>query len=192
MPAADKTTLQFPLLRNALVPIRFRTKEGLQRCLTLMKACVVFDTRYGNTEKIARSFEAGLQQAGIVTVCVNAKDLILDDSLAQYDMVCIGAPTEWHSASKPMKAFLRNLKGINLSGKYGFAFDTRFAAPLSGSAAKLIEKELRDRGILMIASRESAIVAGAKGGAMLLKEGEEERFKEVGVRVGTALKAKGS
>ena len=128
-----------------------------------MKACVIFDTRYGNTEKIARSFEAGLHQAGIETVCVNARDLTVDDSLVQYDLICIGAPTEWHTASKPMKALLRNLKGIGLSGKCGFAFGTRFAAPLSGSAAKLIEKELKDRGILIIAPRESAIVAGAKG-----------------------------
>ena len=153
---------------------------------------MIFDTRYGNTEKIAKSFEAGLQRAGVETACINAWSVTVDGSLAQYDLICIGAPTEWHTASKPMKAFLRNLKGIDLSGRYGFAFDTRFAAPLSGSAAKLIEKELKDRGVLIIASRESAIVARAKGGAMLLKEGEEERFKEVGVRVGTTLAAKGS
>ena len=153
---------------------------------------MIFDTRYGNTEKIAKSFEAGLQRAGVETACINAWSVTVDGSLAQYDLICIGAPTEWHTASKPMKAFLRNLKGIDLSGRYGLAFDTRFAAPLSGSAAKLIEKELKDRGVLIIASRESAIVARAKGGAMLLKEGEEERFKEVGVRVGTTLAAKGS
>jgi len=157
-----------------------------------MKACVIFDSRYGNTEKIAKSLEAGLHQAGIETVCINARDVTVDDSLAQYDLICVGAPTEWHTASKPMRALLRNLKAIDLSGKYGFAFDTRFAAPLSGSAAKLIEKELKDRGILIITSRESAIVAGAKGGAMLLKEGEEERFKQIGARVGSTLAAKGS
>ena len=30
-----------------------------------MRACVVFDTRYGNTEKIARSLETGLKEAGV-------------------------------------------------------------------------------------------------------------------------------
>ena len=155
-----------------------------------MKACVVFDTRYGNTEKIAKSLETGLSEAGIETACVNARDLTVDDSLAQYDLICIGAPTEWHTASKPMKALLRNLKGMGLSGKYGFAFDTRFAAPLSGSASKLIEKELKDRGVLIIAPRESAIVASSNG-TMLLKEGEDERFKQVGARVGSDLVAKG-
>jgi flavodoxin len=156
-----------------------------------MKACVVFATRYGNTEKIARSFEAGLRQAGIETACVNAKDLTVGDSLAQYDLICMGAPTEWHTASGPMKRLLGNLEGIDLSGKYGFAFDTRFAAPLAGSAAKLIEKELKKRGIEMIDSHESAIVASVKGSGMLLKEGEEERFKQIGARVGTTLAAKG-
>ena len=155
-----------------------------------MKACVIFDSRYGNTEKIAKSLEAGLLQAGIEAVCFNARDLTVDGSLAQYDLICIGAPTEWHTASKPMKKLLGNLKGTELAGKYAFAFDTRFAAPLSGSAAKLIEKELKNRGILIIAPHESAIVANAKG-TMLLKEGEEERFREIGARVGSTLAAEG-
>jgi len=41
-----------------------------------------------------------------------------------------------------------------------------------------------------VCSRESAIVAGGTKGSVL-KEGEEERFKEVGARVGTTLLAKG-
>lgn len=170
------------------MPIRFPSITGAPKAL---KACVIFDSRYGNTERIAKSFEAGLQQSGVETVCINAWSVTVDGSLAQYDLICIGAPTEWHSASKPMKAFLRNLKGIDLSGRYGFAFDTRFAAPLSGSAAKLIEKELKDRGVLIIAPRESAIVASLKG-AMVLKEGEEARFREIGARIGATLAAKGT
>jgi len=155
-----------------------------------LRSIVVFDSRYGNTERVAKSLESGLKEAGVETSCLEAGEVAVD-SLNQYDLICVGAPTEWHTASKPMKALLRNLKGIDLSGKYGFAFDTRFAAPLSGSAAKLIEKELKNHCILMITSRESAIVAGAKGGAWLLKEGEEERFKEVGARVGATLAAEG-
>src|SRR5271166_1352105 len=149
-----------------------------------MEALVIFDSRYGNTEKIARSLDAGLRQAGIETVCVNAKSVAVDGSLAQYDLLCIGAPTEWRTASKSAKALLGRLKGVDLSGKYGFAFDTRYSSRLSGSAAKLIEKELKNRGTLMIAPYESAIVAGAHGGAILLEEGEEERFRQIGSRVG--------
>ncbi|MGA2240256.1 MAG: flavodoxin domain-containing protein [Candidatus Bathyarchaeia archaeon] len=158
-----------------------------------MRGCVIFDTRYGNTEKIAKSFETGLKQAGVQTVCLNAKDVAVE-SLKQYDLICVGAPTEAFTAYKPMKEFLRKLKSIDLSGKHGFAFDTKINAPLSGSAAKFIEKELSNKGLQIIAPRESAIVFGVKkeeGGARV-KEGEEKRFEQIGLQVGTALAARRS
>jgi len=159
-----------------------------------MRACVTFDTRYGNTEKIAKSFEMGLKGAGIQTVCLNAKDVAVD-SLRQYDLICVGAPTEAFTASKPMKEFLGKLKSIDLSGKYGFAFDTKLDWRFSGSAAKFVERELKNLGLRIIAPRESAIVLtlkerGAITGARL-KEGEEKRFEEIGTQVGTALAARG-
>ena len=157
-----------------------------------MSACVIFDTRYGNTEKIARSFETGLRESGIQTVCVNARDVAVD-SLMQYDLICVGAPTEAFTASKPMKEFLAKLKSIDLSGKCGFAFDTRLDSRFFGSAAEVIEKELSNKGLQIIAPRESALVFGVKkeeGGARL-KEGEEKRFEQIGIQVGTDLAARG-
>jgi flavorubredoxin len=164
-------------------------KQNLRR--NEIKAIVIFDTRYGNTEKIARSFETGLKEAGIQTVCVNAKDVDVD-SLKQYDLICIGAPTEWLTASKSTKALLGKLKSVDLSGKYGFAFDTKLDAPLSGSAAKFIEKELKNLGLQVIAPRESAVVFGVKKeeGGMRLKEGEEKKFEQIGTQVGATLVAR--
>jgi flavodoxin len=158
-----------------------------------MRACVIFDTRYGNTEKIAKSFETGLKEAGIQTICVNTRDVAVD-SLMQYDLICVGAPTEAFTVYKPMKEFLAKLKSIDLSGKCGFAFDTKLDSRFSGSAAKFIEKELSNKGLQIIASRESAIVfslkeRGAATGARL-KEGEERRFEQVGLQVGSALAAR--
>lgn len=154
-----------------------------------MRACVIFDTRYGNTEKIAKSLETGLKEAGIQTICVNAKDVAVD-SLKQYELICVGAPTEAFTASKPMKEFLGKLKSIDLSGKYGFAFDTKLDSRFSGSAAKFIEKELRNLGLQIIAPRASAIVKGTKS-KTVLKEGEEKRFGQIGLQVGTTLAARG-
>jgi flavodoxin len=159
-----------------------------------MRACVIFDTRYGNTERIAKSLETGLKEAGIQTICVNAKDVAVD-SLKQYDLICVGAPTEGFTASKPMKEFLAKLRSIDLSGKHGFAFDTKLDWRLSGSAAKFIEKELSNLGLQIIAPRESATVFALKErGAITcatLKEEEEKKFEQVGTQVGTALTAKG-
>lgn len=158
------------------------------------RTCVIFDTRYGDTEGIAKSFEAGLKEAGIQAVCVNVRDVAVD-SLKQYDLISVGAPTEAFTASKQMKEFLGKLKSIDLSGKYGFAFDAKLDWRFSGSAAKFIEKELKNLGLQIMAPRASAIVftlkeRGAIAGARL-KEGEEKRFEEIGKQVGTALASKG-
>jgi flavodoxin len=152
------------------------------------RGVVIFDTRYGNTEKIARSFEVGLKQSGIDTSCLNTRELS-PESLKDYDLIVVGAPTEWHSASKPMKAFLESLRRVDLSGKYGFAFDTKLKRPFSGSAANLIEKELRNLGIKIFAQHESGTVfleSGSTSGAFL-KEGEAKRFEEIGLRVGSSF-----
>jgi flavorubredoxin len=146
----------------------------------------MFDTRYGNTEKIAKSLERGLNQTGIETVCVNTRDVTVD-LLKQYDMIGVGAPTQFMTASRPMKKFLGKLKSMNLFGKYGFAFDTKFDSHMSGSAAKFIEEKLKNLGLEIIAPRESAIVFGMneKEGGAILKEGEETRFEQIGLRIGT-------
>jgi flavodoxin len=155
-----------------------------------MKAIIIFDTRYGNTEKIAKSIEKGLKESGSETICINVKDTNVD-LLKQYDLICVGAPTEWHTLSKPMKEFLNRVHRNELSGKFGFAFDTRLDIRFSGSAAKLIEKNLKSCGLQIIASLESAIVFRPREGAsnIVLKEGEEAKFEQIGARIGAALAA---
>ena len=165
-----------------------------------MKAIVIYHTRFGNTERIAKSLEMGLKEASGIedVVCTNVRDIVSalddDDSLKEYDIICIGAPTERFSAPKPIKEFLAKLKRANLAGKYGFAFDTKVDSKLSGSAAKFIEKELKSQGLQIIAPRESAIVFALKEMGEItgarLKEGEERRFRQIGLQLGTELLAK--
>jgi flavorubredoxin len=155
-----------------------------------MKAIIIYHTRYGNTERIAKSLEIGLKKASDIedVLCSNVRDIVLsatDNSLKEYDIICIGAPTEGFSAPKPIKQFLGKMKGVNLAGKYGFAFDTRLSSHFSGSAAKYIEKELKSQGLQIIPPLESAIVFTLKDGARL-KEGEDKRFEQVGLQLGIA------
>jgi flavodoxin len=157
-----------------------------------VRAIVIFDTRYGNTEKVAKSLEAGLKKANIETVCVNAKDVSLD-LLSQYHLICIGAPTEMRTASQPMKKLLDSLENEHIAGKFGFAFDTQLPSSLSGSASKFIEKRLKHLGLDIVFPHCSAIVVRQKGtlGNVKLQEGEEKRFEDLGRQVGVALFAKG-
>jgi len=196
--AADKRS-RTPVQCTANLVVKLqRCHLLLIRCINVeMKAIVIYHTRFGNTERIAKSLATGLKEASSGAqdvVCTNLRDIVVvDNSLKEYDIICIGAPTEGFSAPKPMKEFLRKLKGLNLAGKYGFAFDTKVDFRLSGSAAKTIEKELKSQGLQIIAPHESAIVFTSKeGGAITdarLKEGEDKRFEQIGLQLGSALSA---
>jgi flavodoxin len=152
-----------------------------------ISAAVLFSTRFGTTEKVARAFEAGLREAGIRTVCLSTQQAT-PDSLKQYDLICVGGPTEVFGATKQIKEFLKSASGTDLEGKLGFAFDTKLDSRMSGSAAKYIEHSLDDQGIHLVAHRESAIVTSRKEGGRIvgadLKAGEEERFVQLGTQVG--------
>jgi flavodoxin len=168
------------------------------------RACVIFDTRYGNTEKVARALESGLAQSGIQTNCTSVKDLAID-SLNQYDLICVGGPTHNRTASKSMQAFLDSVADVKLLGKLGFAFDTRRESFLAGSAAKYIEVRLRRQGLDIINPSESAIIVSTgpqrkknefgdkdewkewKHRNEGLREGEETRFEQLGAHLGKAL-----
>lgn len=169
-----------------------------------MRACVIFDTLYGNTEKIARALEGGLREAGIQTVCTDVKDVSTGD-LNQYDLLCVGGPTQYRTASSAMQAFLQSLASVNLRGKLAFAFDTRRDSFLAGSAAKYIEEGMRRRGMKIVNQRMSAIIVSLgpekgkqdfdskdewkewKHKSEGLREGDEEKFERVGVQIGKAV-----
>jgi len=145
---------------------------------------VIFDSKFGNTGQIAKSLAGGLQRAGVETGCFNLRDVV-PESLSSYDLVAIGGPTQAFTASKPMKDYLQKLEDIGiLKGKQGFAFDTKFASHLSGSASKYIESKLSKMGLEIVRPRQSAIVKKSEGP---LEEGEPENFERIGFEIGDGL-----
>jgi flavodoxin len=171
-----------------------------------MKACVVFDTRYGNTEKVAKALEAGLEESGVETVCAGIRDPGVG-SLDQYDLICVGGPTHYRTASKEMQNFLESLAGLGLPGKLAFAFDTRRDSRFAGSAAKYIEGRLRRQGLTIVSQALSAIIVDSgperkrdefgdkdewkewKRRNVELIEGEEKRFEQLGAMIGVTAKS---
>lgn len=149
----------------------------------------MFATRFGTTEIVARAFERGLKEAGMETVCARTSD-VTPGALQGYDLICLGGPTEVFTATREVKDFLSTMGGIDMEGKFGFAFDTKLDSRISGSAAKYIEHALDDSGLHVIAERQSAIVTSRKDGGKIigadLKEGEEKRFEELGALIGKA------
>jgi flavorubredoxin len=140
---------------------------------SVKKAAVIFDTRYRNTEKVAKALAKGMQKSAIEVACFNISDAQIG-TLAGFDLLAIGAPTHYHTACKPMKDFLDKLEQANLRGKRGFAFDTRAESFWAGSAAKFIENKMKALGLQIVKPYSSAVIRSAE------EEGEETKEAETG------------
>jgi len=136
-----------------------------------MKALIIYDSVYGNTEKIARAVaEAITPSYEVKVVRVGEAN---PSELASTDLLIVGSPTH---AGRPTPAIqdllnkVPKLQGINIA-----AFDTRITTKLVrvfGYAAGRIAGNLKRKGGTLIVSPEGFFVTGNKGP---LKEGELER-----------------
>jgi flavodoxin len=149
----------------------------------MKKALVIYDTNFGNTEKIAQALASGLEEQGITVDCINVKNVQID-TLLDYDFLAIGGPTHGFGMSKPIKIFFKQLGTIDLRGKHTFAFDTKNPPRYWGSAAKGIEKRLKKLGANIVHSRTSAFVKGLKGP---LHENMEAKFRTFGIEIAKLL-----
>lgn len=155
------------------------------------RAIVLYGSRYGNTKKVARALARGLIDVpGVEVDCVSLEE-VSTATIASYDLVAVGGPTEWRTASAPVKQFFSALKGVNLTGHKGFAFDTRYRYALAGSAAKVIQEQLEKLGATLIRPNASAFVSAARAPEQetLLDTGSEEQFEQIGKELGSLLLA---
>lgn len=149
----------------------------------MKKALVIYDTNFGNTEKIAQALASGMEEQGVAVECINVNNVQID-TLTDYDFLAIGGPTHGFGMSKPIKAFFKQLENIDLREKHVFAFDTKNPPRYWGSAAKGIEKRLKKFDANIVHSRTSAFVKGLKGP---LHENSEETFRTIGMEIAKLL-----
>ncbi|HEY3081220.1 MAG TPA: flavodoxin domain-containing protein [Chloroflexota bacterium] len=137
-----------------------------------MKSIVVYESRYGNTERLARAVAASLEAAGPVRLVEAAGLTTLD--LDGVELLVVGGPTEGHGTSATLRAALERLGSDALGGVAAAAFDTRFRwiRLLTGSAAAGIAKILQENGARLVAPPESFFVKPSYGP---LLDGEVER-----------------
>jgi flavodoxin len=152
-----------------------------------MKALVVYDSFFGNTERIAQSIGNALgrpQDVGILRV-----GDFKPERLAGLKLLIVGSPTRAFSPSPAIKKFLKSIPKNGLKDVKVAAFDTRITdeeidstvfilrilVNIFGYAAKPISDRLGKKGGQLIAPPEGFFVHGTEGP---LKEGELERASE--------------
>jgi flavodoxin len=143
---------------------------------------IIYDTFYGNTERIAFAISEALNSGeGTATLKVgDAKP----EQLTGLDYLIVGSPTRGFRPTKPISAFLNSVPKDGLKGVKVASFDTRistvdvkpgvlgFFVNLFGYAAKPIADALTKKGGILAVPPEGFYVEGSEGP---LKEGELER-----------------
>lgn len=157
-----------------------------------MKAAVIYESLYGNTEAIAKAVAEGVGQAGDVEIVEVSQ--APEEVAIGVDLLVLGAPTHGHGMSRPasresvdpeksdtgIREWLERLPAapeVRVA-----AFDTRFDKPrwLTGSAALKISRRLRHLGCELILPPESFFVDHTEGP---LRNGELDRAKRWGAEV---------
>ena len=150
-----------------------------------MKALVIYDSVFGNTEKVARAIGAALDPRAEVSVLqVGA---VKPDHLAGLDVVFVGSPTRGFKPTPAITGFLSALPAGSLKDARAAAFDTRI--PLESIKNPLFRFIVKsggyaDKSIAAGLNRAGATLAIPSGGFIVLesegplKEGELERAAE--------------
>jgi len=135
-----------------------------------MKALIVYDSVYGNTEKIAKAIGSAI--TGDVKVLRAGE--VNPSELESIDLLIVGAPTQGGRPTPAIQDFLNKISEAAIRGINVAAFDTRLSTRwvgIFGYAAGKIADNLKGKGGTLVASPEGFFVKGKEGP---LKEGELE------------------
>lgn len=136
-----------------------------------MRVLVVYDSVYGNTEKIAEAIGRGI--GGDAKVVRVSKSALAD--AGPVDMLVVGSPTLGGRPSQPVQDFLAGIPETTVKGMKVAAFDTRYSGKfvkMFGFAAEKIAESMVSKGAKLAAPPEGFVVTGKKGP---IREGEHER-----------------
>lgn len=158
-----------------------------------MKCLILYDSQFGNTEKIAQAIARGLEERHEVAMLrVSQADA---NQLTGCDLLVAGSPTQGFRATKASSTLLKGLPKNAFKGIKVTAFDTRFTeqkikesarflpalVKMFGYAAEPLAEQLVSKGGQLIAPAEGFFVGDTEGP---LLEGELERAEVWGKRLG--------
>jgi flavodoxin len=147
-----------------------------------MDALIVYDSVFGNTEKVARAMGDALSSQ--MDAAVRKVGDIDPQQVTGVQFLIVGSPTRAFSPTPATRDFLKSIPKNGLEGVNVAAFDTRVSieevdspilnvfVKIFGYAAKPIARRLEKRGGELTLPPEGFIVGGTEGP---LKTGELER-----------------
>jgi len=141
---------------------------------------VVFDSRTGHTEKLARAVAEGVGQVEGVVAVLRRREEVEDEELVSSSGILLGSPVHWASLSAESKAFLERVGQVLVEAKElgpGTTPRTRTAGAFVTGGAVSSGKELARLAILAAFLNMRFVVIGGE---------EADGFGTLGAQATTA------
>ena len=127
----------------------------------MVKVFVVYDTKYGNTKRVAETIVEGMKEVkGIETATSDVEEVDIE-KVADYDAILIGSPNHMGGPVRGIKKFIDKLGKLILKARWVAVFDTYMGGDFE-KATKKMEKRIGEKvpGLKSIASGLSIKVGG--------------------------------
>lgn len=145
---------------------------------TIIKALVIYDSTFGNTEKVAKAIGSSIS-APVKPI----KD-VKPNEFNGFDLLFVGSPTQGGRPTQAVQDFLNKIPDGALKNTTVAAFDTRFAKDEHGFGLKVL------MAIIDFAAPKIAVSLEEKGGQVAGKEGFIVADKEGPLAPGELERAK--
>jgi len=152
----------------------------------MIKALVIYESKYGNTKLAAESIAEGMKQIPGTEPIITELDDVEPSQIDEFDIILVGSPNHLGRATRSIRKFIDKLENINLKGKQTAVFDTYMKSDFEKAVEKM-EKQIREKApsLKLVAPGLSIRVDGMKGP---ITDGELPNCKEFGNRIATLMK----
>ncbi|MFX1606986.1 MAG: flavodoxin domain-containing protein [Promethearchaeota archaeon] len=152
----------------------------------MKKVLVIFDTTYGNTEKLGREIAAAITETGKAECTIIGISEVNSQDFDTFDGVLIGGPIHMFRPAGGLRGAVKNAIKNGLGGKLVGAFETYQAPGHAGRAVRYVEEEVAKKvpDAKLFTPGLAALVDGRKGP---LNAAEPAKAKEFGQRFAEEL-----
>ena len=153
----------------------------------MSKILIVYESRYGNTKRVAEAIVQGMQQVEGTEPMLSEIKTVDPNTVPNFDAIVIGGPNHLGGPTGGVKNFIDKIGKFSQADQKFAVFDTC----LSGGfeiATKKMEQRMHEKAPAMkaVVPGLSIKVDGMKGP---IAEGELPKAEEFGAKIATQLKA---
>jgi flavodoxin len=109
----------------------------------MVKAIVVYESKYGNTKLVGEKIVEGLKEAGEVDVTFNTASEVDINRITEYDIILLGSPNHMGGPVGSVEKFINKLKKVEVKGKHFALFDTYMGKDFEKAVNKMRKRIIK-------------------------------------------------